>query len=76
MSEEHHQVRYFVVRELPSRGEPIEPESISRALQLPLVRVESILMKVSIHDEDASPLVFMPQVDWKTLAEPNIINAY
>lgn len=43
MSEEHHQVRYFVVRELPSRGEPIEPESISRALQLPLVRVESIL---------------------------------
>ena len=43
MSEEHQQVRYFVVRELPSRGEPIEPESISRALRLPLVRVESIL---------------------------------
>ena len=33
-------------------------------------------MKVSIHDEDASPLVFMPEVDWQTLAEPNIINAY
>ena len=33
-------------------------------------------VKVSIHDEDASPLVFMPQVDWQTFAEPNIIHAY
>ena len=33
-------------------------------------------LKVSIHDQDASPLVFMPQVDWQTFAEPNIIHAY
>lgn len=43
MSEEHHRVRYFVVRELPRRGAPIEPEAISQNLQLPLVRVEAIL---------------------------------
>lgn len=43
MSEEHHQVRYFVVRELPDSGEPIEPEAISRALRLPLARVNVIL---------------------------------
>jgi hypothetical protein len=43
MSEEHHQIRYFVVKELPNRGEPLEPEVISQSLQLPLVRVEAIL---------------------------------
>ncbi len=43
MSEEHHQIRYFVVKELPNRGKPIEPEVISQSLQLPLVRVRTIL---------------------------------
>ena len=43
MSEEHHRVRYFVVRELPSRGTPLGPEEISSALQLPLEQVETIL---------------------------------
>ena len=43
MSKDHHQVRYFVVRELPSRGEPLEPAFISESLQLPLVRVNAIL---------------------------------
>ena len=43
MSEEHHQIRYFVVKELPNRGEPLEPEVISQSLQLPLVRVRAIL---------------------------------
>ena len=33
-------------------------------------------MKVSVYDERADPLVFMPQVDWQTFTEPNIINAY
>lgn len=43
MSPAHHQVRTFVVRELPLRGEPIEPQVIAQALQLPLTRVERIL---------------------------------
>jgi hypothetical protein len=43
MSAEHHRVRYFVVKDLPRRGEPIEPERISQALALPLARVEVIL---------------------------------
>jgi hypothetical protein len=33
-------------------------------------------MEVSVHDEGAEPLVFMPQIDWETFAEPNIIDAY
>jgi hypothetical protein len=43
MSEEHHLVRYFAVRELPRTGEPIQPEFISQRLNLPLVRVNAIL---------------------------------
>ena len=33
-------------------------------------------MKFSVLDKGAEPLVFMPQVDWKTFTEPNIIDAY
>jgi hypothetical protein len=46
MSEEHHQIRYFVVKELPNRGKPLEPEFISQSLQLPLVRVRAILAEL------------------------------
>jgi hypothetical protein len=43
MSPAHHQVRYFVVRELPGQEKPIAPEAIARALQLPRGRVETLL---------------------------------
>jgi hypothetical protein len=43
MSEEHHLVRNFVVRELPSAGEPISPDFISQQLNLPIARVSPIL---------------------------------
>ena len=43
MSEEHHLVRYFVVRELPRTGDPISPEFISQKLKLPLARTKAIL---------------------------------
>ncbi len=43
MSEEHHLVRHFVVRELPSTGNPMQPEFISQSLKLPVVRVNTIL---------------------------------
>ena len=46
MSEEHHKVRYFVVKEIANGGKPIEPEAISRALQLPLVRVRAVLKEL------------------------------
>jgi len=43
MSEEHHLIRYFVVRELPRTGKPMSPEFIAQNLKLPPVRVKAIL---------------------------------
>jgi hypothetical protein len=43
MSEEHHRVRYYVVAELPRRGQPLAPETIARALGLSEARVGAIL---------------------------------
>ena len=43
MTDEHHQVRYFVVKELVNKQKPVEPESISGILEMPFERVESIL---------------------------------
>ena len=43
MTEEHHLVRYFVVRELARIGEPIQPEFISQKLKLPLAQTNAIL---------------------------------
>ena len=43
MTEAHHQVRYYVVRELPRTGKAIRPEQIAADLKLPLIHVSSIL---------------------------------
>ncbi|MFZ1041650.1 MAG: hypothetical protein WCA79_07490 [Anaerolineales bacterium] len=43
MTETHHQIRYFVVKELANRQEPIEPEFISKELNIPFELVKSIL---------------------------------
>jgi hypothetical protein len=43
MSEEHHLVRDFVVMEIPRVGEPLPPETIAGALDLPLERVVVLL---------------------------------
>lgn len=43
MSEDHHRVRYFVVREIPRAGAPLSPEFISRMLDLPAPRLNQIL---------------------------------
>ena len=43
MSEDHHRVRDFAVRELPRVGEPLSPASITQALDLPLSRTIAIL---------------------------------
>jgi hypothetical protein len=43
MTEVHHQVRYFVVRELVNTQKPVHPEYISDALKLPIDQVQSIL---------------------------------
>lgn len=49
MTEAHQRVRYFVVRELPARGEPIPPEFIAQKLDLPLNQVELILNELERH---------------------------
>ena len=46
MSEAHHAVRLFVVRELPRIGEPLSPEFISQALKLPLDQTQTILAEL------------------------------
>jgi hypothetical protein len=46
MSAAHHQVRYFVVRELPSFGRPMPPDHIAQQLQLPLAQVQEILTEL------------------------------
>jgi hypothetical protein len=43
MTEEHHQVRYFVVKEIAISQKPIEPTLISERLKLPLDQVNHIL---------------------------------
>lgn len=43
MTEDHHKVRNFVVMELPRQGVPISPDVISRALNLPLRNIGTIL---------------------------------
>jgi hypothetical protein len=49
MTPAHHQVRYFVVRELAIRGSPISPEVISTALGLSLDQVQVILEELEKH---------------------------
>lgn len=49
MSEEHHLVREFAVRELPRVGEPLSPEFIAEELNLPVARVRSILDELDKH---------------------------
>ena len=43
MSEDHHRVRDFTVRELPRVGKPLSPATIARELDLPLGRTNAIL---------------------------------
>ena len=43
MTDLHHQIRYFVVKELADRQKPIEPGLISDELHVPLERVKAIL---------------------------------
>ena len=33
-------------------------------------------MGVEVHSAGAEPLVFHPQINWKTFTDPNIIDAY
>jgi hypothetical protein len=43
MTETHHQIRYFVVKELVNRQKPIEPEFISEELNIPFELAKSTL---------------------------------
>jgi hypothetical protein len=43
MSEDHHRVRDFAVRELPRVGQPLSPAYIAQELDLPLARAIAIL---------------------------------
>jgi len=49
MTEAHHAVRHFVVRELPRRGEPLSPQLIAGQLDLPLEHTQAILDDLERH---------------------------
>jgi hypothetical protein len=49
MSAEHHQVRNFVVREIPRIGEPLSPDFIAESLSLPLDQTKIILDDLEAH---------------------------
>jgi hypothetical protein len=49
MAEDHHQVRNFVVRELPRVGEPLSPGLIGQKLNLSVSRVNVILDELEKH---------------------------
>ena len=49
MSEDHHQVRNYVVRELPRIGAPITPAHLAEDLNLPAERVVAILEQLERH---------------------------
>lgn len=49
MSEEHHRVRNFVVRELPRMGQPLSPPFIAQELGLLPSRVIDILDELEQH---------------------------
>ncbi len=49
MSDDHHRVRYFVVRELPRAGTTLSPEFIARSLNIPEEKVRTILDDLERH---------------------------
>jgi len=49
MTAAHHQVRNFVVRELPRLGKPMSPPFIAQHLDLPLEQVTPILNDLEQH---------------------------
>ena len=49
MSNAHHRVRNWLVRELPRRSAPVSPQSIAQALALPPAQVATILADLGPH---------------------------
>jgi hypothetical protein len=49
MTDEHHRVRNFVVRELPRVGSPLTPEFIAKSLSLDIALVKAILDELEKH---------------------------
>jgi hypothetical protein len=49
MSEDHHRVRNYSVRELPRIGAPIPPEKVAQDLDLPVACVVEILTDLERH---------------------------
>lgn len=49
MTDEHHRIRNFVVRELPRVGSPLTPEFIAGSLSLTVAHVKAILDELEKH---------------------------
>jgi len=62
MTDAHHQIRYFVVKELASTQKPIEPEFISEKLNMPVERVKFLM------EELERKLFFLVRNEWGAVA--------
>ncbi len=49
MTEDHHLIRYFVVKEIPRLAKPIPPQRIAEKLDLPLSKTNGILDDLEKH---------------------------
>ena len=71
MTEEHHLVRDFTVRELPHIGKPLAPEYIAQELKLPLAQVVTLLDDLEKH----MTFIFRNQQGEVTWAYPVTVDA-
>lgn len=60
------------------RGEPVSVDVVSECAHCkrPMRMEIDSDMNCSCQEPDCSPIVFVPEVDFKTLKDPNIIDAF
>jgi len=66
----------FVQGRLRDEIVSIEVETLCKHCKRELHLTIDSRMQFSVHEPGASPLVFMPEIDWANFAERTIIDAY
>jgi hypothetical protein len=66
----------FVQGRLRDQNLSVSIESTCGHCERPLHITVSSDMRYQVREAGADPLVFMPDIDWASFTEPNIIHAY